>query len=391
MPPTSSESTRRDLLLDLIALSGDFPTSLLDKLDGSEHHTRDEVHKLLGEKLIRRYKGQKPKSLRLTQKCRDMLLANNRNRFCMLLEGSGRKRGQKATKSARRRLHQMAVGFLMMLECGVRVHRDEKAPIFEVYPTEVDMETRERIMRRWTTPCYYSSVEIKYMPLSSRRIQGTRALGLLIPEDPLPNLGSYPYLLFYVESQIANWSSDKETQLASSIFTTLNLWDQHYQHAGAIMIGATMQAFVNLMRIRTISDEKFISIASKSSFSHFHFVPLNGHGKLMLRYLCNQTAKRSLEARIRSEYGDAPEQYKHFQYDAYDAGTDQYVFFGWDMDMKTLANYETGLRVGKHKGLIICLDFQAESYRELLRDIEHLVEYRLLEIDIIKKELLDGT
>ena len=79
--------TQRYQLLELIALSGDFPAELLSRLPGGSTYKESVVKSLKREGLIRTFYRDHLRTYRLTAKAKAQLMAEQPDRFAFYLEG----------------------------------------------------------------------------------------------------------------------------------------------------------------------------------------------------------------------------------------------------------------------------------------------------------------
>ncbi|GHU78928.1 hypothetical protein FACS1894191_0600 [Clostridia bacterium] len=372
MQPT--EQAREDMILELCALAGDFPVSLLDCLSGSKEWSKQTVARLVQQdKLIRRYKHDNIKSLRLTKKGRDLLLRVNRERFCNLLEGAGATRIRQTDLPRRLRFHSMAAVFLMMLDTGVTVHRDEKADIFgkdywERGPTSV--------LKQWSPPCFYISLEIKQQGYETLRIRNTRTAGVLFTE------ALSPYLVYNTCAAPIRWSSISEQKMSGIIEGTLRGWKLPVSDPAGLMFGDSMDTLFRL--INSGGGIKRRSYYVDGTFPDFYFVPISEDGKLMLRLLCSEQARQRIAGRL--SVGLTKPRYTKYVLDAVLDGKS--VLFAWDLNMVRLKYFREGLQYEQDKGIVFCMDFQAPALKSLFGE---LAEIRVIGRDIFAKELRDGS
>lgn len=361
------------MILELCALSADFPASLLDRLTGSSQWTQKTVCQLIKNNMIRRLYKDKLRSLRLTSKGRKTMLEENRERYCMLLDGAGATRFRKADPVTRTRLHRMAGVYLLMLEAGVAVHRDEKADIFRDQHSDADPAS---VLERWSVPCFYSSVEVKTQGDDIIRIKGTRAVGALFTDAPSS------YLVYNTGNLPMRWSEKAEQKLSGVIQGALNDWQIETSEISGIMAGNDMEVLLRLLTSDGGYNNKFYKV--DNAYQIIHFVPIDQNGKLMLRLLCCESAKQRISERLMASF--TPPGHYIFACDAKD--NDRPVLFAWDLDMKKLIRFKQGLETEKENGLVVCMDFQAGI---LQKYFGNLAEIRPLDSELFKKELLNGS
>lgn len=364
---------REDVILELCALSGDFPTSLLGKLSGSYEWTKKTVRQLVNSKLIHRYQKDGIKSLRLTKKARDMLLDYNRERFELLLEGSGLVRAKQTNKLKRLRCHNLAGAYLMMMETGVSVYRDEKAEIFNLRPWDT---LPLSVMEKWSVPCFYSSIEVKTKENEYIRIQNTRAAGVLFCNE------LDTYLVYNTGSSPLKWSEKSEQKLVGVVEGVLTSWKLPVSPTRGIMFGDDMETMLKLLTSDGGNRRQYYRV--DYTFPAMHYIPVDENGKRLLCLICSKDAKRRISKRlgIGLEKPGRP----IYAHDAMDGETS--VLFAWDLDMVKIRSFKDGLALCRERGRVLCLDFQAgilTSYFGNLADIEPLNP------ETFWKGLLDGS
>lgn len=361
------------MILELCALSADVPASLLDKLEGSKRWTKDIVGQLVKDKMIRRYQKDKIKSLRLTKKGRDILLEADRDRFCTLLDGAGAKRFRKTDLPVRIRQHRLAAVYLLMMRAGVAIHRDEKADIFGELPWDANPAS---VLKKWSVPCFYSSVEIKTHGEELNKIKGTRAMGALFTESPSP------YLVYHTGSVPLKWSEKSEQRISGVVEGTLVNWKLRVSKPRGLMIGDDMAVLPKLLTSDGGHRNYYYKV--DDAYTVFNFIPMDQHGNLLLRLLCNEDAKRRINERLMADF--EPAEYHKFHCDALDGNLP--VLFAWDMDMVKLRSYRNGLERNEARGMVLCMEFQADAMREYFGN---LAEIRLLDTEEFRREMFYGT
>ena len=85
--PLPSPDTFPDLLLTLVALSGELPSTLVSRLPGSDSYKAYAVKILKREKLLRTYYHDGLRGLRLTSIAKNLLAARQPDRYLSRLTG----------------------------------------------------------------------------------------------------------------------------------------------------------------------------------------------------------------------------------------------------------------------------------------------------------------
>jgi hypothetical protein len=121
------KSTQAHQLLELIAISGEFPAGALHRLTGANSYKEKLITGLKGEKLIRTHYKNKLRGYRLTTTAKRMLLEENYDRFSFFLEGNVETNLLKSEITRRLRLHRISEVYLTMHNAGEQVPAREKA------------------------------------------------------------------------------------------------------------------------------------------------------------------------------------------------------------------------------------------------------------------------
>lgn len=352
------EEAREDVLLELIALCSDFPYTLLDWLPGSREWTGKIVRALIRDKLIRRYKNNGVTSLRLTKKARTMLLSANYQRFHGLVDGAGELRARKTDIVSRKRTHAIAEALLFLIKTGAVVHKDEKPAIFsEAY------QGGPLILK---SPTFYTSIEVKAQSLDLIRIQSTRAVGVYFT----PSWRTY--LVYNTGNGPLKWSSRSECKLTGAVEGILAQRKVHLQEIKGIMFGDSMQTALELLNSTGGFKRQYYRV--DDTFPALHYIPLNGHGQMVLRLLCEARIQKQLSTRLL--HGMERPAYPRYVCDAIHSG--KVVLLAFTFDFVRLKHFKNGLELFNEQGLVFCFDFQAEVLKSYFGS---LAEIRTLDSD----------
>ena len=165
------KGTRARRLLEVIAVSGEFPAKSISRLPGGISYKETVIRELKKEGLLRVYYKDKLRGYRLGRKAKAALLSANPERFSFYLTGKTDTNLLKNEIARRVRLHRIAETFVAMQNAGVLVFRDEKPKLFTW--SEVPGERLE-------AAAFYSSREMKELGVGTARIKRSRMVGLLL-------------------------------------------------------------------------------------------------------------------------------------------------------------------------------------------------------------------
>ena len=129
-------------ILELIAVSGDLPCSLINRFEYSQRDMYRIIGRLIDAGLIKKYRKDKIASLRITKKGETYLQSSSTGRF-----GDFEKITSKSDKEKRQRLHRIASTYVAMQNAGIKFFKDEKPNVFTAY------EINEHVI---TEPVFYT-------------------------------------------------------------------------------------------------------------------------------------------------------------------------------------------------------------------------------------------
>lgn len=332
--------------MELIALSGDFPDYLLYNLLGNRKYTQECVRKLIQARVIKRYANDGIKSLRLTQKGKDILLTANPDRFLRLNDEKWNHRIWKGDLATRTRLHRISGAYLMMMEAGVSVHPDDKEDLFsgQVIPDSSD---------KWY-PCFYDSLDIKQYEAS--RVKGTRMVGFLLASM------SKGYIVYNTGDTLMRWSSRAECRMTGYVRSILLPYKVPRLIDG-IMLGNGMDAALKLLQSNGGFRNREYMV--DSTFQALHFIPIDFHGINMLKLFSQDGLHHLRQAMFAPEMQDKGS----FLYPSDARLGGHPVLFACSCDLVRIKAFKAGLELFGDSGVVVCFDFQADVLRVFFGDI----------------------
>ncbi len=342
------QSTGGYRLLEMTALTGEFPASSLGMLMGKSRYKEKIITQLKTQKLLKTYYRDGLRSYRLTADGRSFLLAENPARFGPLLEGPPQTRSD---LPHRLRLLQMGEVCLAMKLAEVAVFPDEKAPLFS---TGLSTFANEDSL---LLPAYYSSREVKAIGIEGTKVKNARFCGVLLTEGKV-------YLCYNAGESIMRWEQKSEikTKALIAYLVCRELLPGRYPSNAVqgIVFGASPDTALPLLLNRAGKADRAFRL--DQTFDHFHFVPQNNEGELLIRLLFDD----ALAAKLRSTLSSgllpadpgAPIENDGFEED----GTP--VLFSFDGDLQRLSNLVQMLQLRKSRGAAFCFDFQANALKQ---------------------------
>lgn len=339
--------TQSYLLLELIALSGDFPADLLCRLPGGTSYKETVVKSLKRERLIRTFYRDGLRTYRLTAQAKKLLLAEQPERFSFYLTGNADTNLLKGEITRRLRLYQIATVYTNMRSAGVHIFRDDKPEVFS--PHGCPVATLKE-------PAFYSSREVKDMGLETTKIRGSRMTGILLAP-------SQCYVTYNSGGSVMKW--DSRSELRVKALTQMELCQRRLPgqfrmgSVHALLFGDSMELAQQILTGSNANKQHFFVL--DGNYEHFFYLTNDYHGEVLLRLLCCPDKAAELD-RILMQGLYGREAGWHIEIDAIDSDGEP-VLFGYFFDLPRIVRFQTALELQKRGGTIICFDFQSETLR----------------------------
>jgi len=191
-----NRATQGYQLTELIGLCGEFPADAVYRLGGGREYRQDLITRLKKTGVIKVHYRDKLRGFRLTAKTKQMLLANNPDRFEFYLTGACDTNIIQSDITRRLRLHRIANVLVTMYNADIKVFRDEKPDLFN--PDSDDTEITE--------PSFYGSREFKMIDHDMVKAQNARAVGILLSPDDI-------YIVYNTENYVMKWDPNAEIKI----------------------------------------------------------------------------------------------------------------------------------------------------------------------------------
>lgn len=334
-------------LLELIALSGDFPADLLSRLPGGSTYKESVVKALKKEGLIRTFYRDHLRTYRLTARSKAQLIAEQPRRFSFYLEGNSDTNLLKGEITRRLRLYQLAVVHVNMKLAGVQIFRDIKPEVFSPTGSPVSYVGE---------PAFYSSREVKDIGLEATKIRGSRMAGVLLAPS-----GVFP--VYNNGSSMARWENRSELRVKALLQMELCQRRLHFQYqmndVKAVLFGDSME----------LAYEVFVSGKEKKqnyfifdgNYEHFYYLTNDYYGEVLLRLLCNPSMTAELDRVLGQGLGERIPNW-HIENDAMDQNGEP-VLYGYFFDLPRIARFNAALGLQGKSGTLVCFDFQCDVLR----------------------------
>lgn len=339
-------------LLSLTAISGEFPTSQLNRLPGSPYYLESVITSLKKEGLLRTYYRDRLRGYRLGRKAKFALLNRHPSRFGPYLTGDTDTNHLKSEVSRRLRLHRIAEIYITMDNAGISLYRDEKPQVFSPYGYDEGAIS---------SPAFFSSREVKEMGIDTTKIRSSRFAGILLSSSGI-------FVTYNSGNSLMKWHYQSEMRVKALIWTTLcqqRLCNQFCpDDISGLAFGNTMELAYQMLTSTGGSKHEYFVLGN--SYDHFYYLTANYQGERILALLCNPEKSAELEALLLQGLSGRNTDW-HIEHDAITLDGIP-VLFGYFCDLSRIARFNASLELLECPGLLICFDFQEDALRRYCGD-----------------------
>lgn len=326
---------KKDLLMLLIAVSGELPADMPELIIGSESYAETVITRLKqeGNITVRNRAGCKGYILRARGK--RYMLQNYEADVGYFLQGAIETNHIKTEVEKRIRLHRMSKAWVFHWRMGIPIFQSEKPKLFGGHMGEREGETM----------AYYGSLEFKG---GVDAIKGSRACGILIT-------GESVYIVYHTLSQRMKWAKKMERSMRSWT-EKQNMRNGHICTADAIIIGDTMDFMNELLRSDGGVRKNLFQV--DDVYERYYYLPMSECAVVQMRLLTNQAGGKALQRFL----GGILSKIENREY-AVHAGTDERgcpVYFCYELELHHLIRVKQDIG-WKQQGSILCLDYQREA------------------------------
>lgn len=330
-------------LLELIAVSGEFPTHLIDRIAGGRTYKETVVTTLKRQGFVRTYYRDGLRGLRLTRLAKHSLLSLNPQRFEFSLTGSSDTNHIKSDLPRRQRLHRIAEATITIQNSGSAVFRDEKPYVFSPYwNDDINLEI--------VSPAFYNSREIKEIGTAFVKIKGARSVGVLLtPKDV--------FVVYNLGNALMKWDYKSEMRTKALMKTVLcreRLTGYSGEDIKGLLLADGMELCYEILS--GVGGKQHFLL--DGNYENFYYLTNDYKGERVLATLCNPLLDARLKEILMSDL-EEQDIGLTIENDAFEQdGTP--VLFGFYCDLPRIKRFDTALSLQDKEGVIICFDFQKE-------------------------------
>ena len=337
MNPTQlpAEGTLPLLVLQIIAVSGEFPTAFSSQFPGGSSYIESVIGKLKKDGLLRSYTKNGLRGLRLTASAKRLLLQKYPVDLAPYLTGASETNSLKSEPERRLRLHRMAEALLILHNAQIPSLPWEK-------PSMQDWHSNPSVF-----PVYYSSREFKTLGSLCTKIRNSRMTGVLFTEQAI-------FPIYNMASTFPRWAYNAEIRLKAVLQTDF-CRNAQFAISGIVFGSSPMQipAILNDM-----AQNHFLL---DGSYPHFYFLTLDHFGEIGAIKLCQPDMQEQLNE-ILSENLLPPSPAMPIEHDALEQDGSP-VLFSYLCDLPRLHRFRCALTLHNQTGSILCFDYQTEALR----------------------------
>lgn len=332
-------------LLEIIAISGEIPVSLIKRMPGSESYKGSVITELKRLGLIKVYYRNSIRGLRLTNKAKKELLKSNAQRFTKIFSGNSDTNHIKSDIQRRCRLHRIAEATVTAVNSGCCIYRDEKPDIFSPFAN------RENDYKVISEAVFYNSREIKEMGTSFVKIKGARSVGVLLTAKDV-------FVVYNIGNALMKWNYKSEMR-TKALMKTVLLREYNFGYSSESLKGLILADNMELCFeiLSSESDKQYFLL--DGNYDNFYYLTNDAKGERILSMLCNPATEDKFKRILLSDLIDGEES-SLIENDAFEQdGTP--VLFGFYCDLPRIKRFNTAILLQKKRGVIICFDYQKNA------------------------------
>ena len=331
-------------LLELIAISGEFPTHLIDRVAGGRSYKETVVTALKRQGFVKTYYKDSLRGLRLTSPVKRKLLELNPQRFLFACTGNSDTNHIKGDIPRRLRLHRIAEATVTIQNADIAIFRDEKPDVFSPY---YDEDTDLKI----TKPAYYNSREIKEIGTDFVKIKGARSVGVLLtPKDIL--------VVYNMGNNLMKWDYKSEMRTKALMKTVLCI-ERLTEYSGEDIKGLLLADSMDFCYEILTGDGGKQHFLLDGNYDNFYYLTNDFKGERILATLGNPPLDEKLKSILMSDLFPKDNGLT-IEHDAFEQD-DTPVLFGFYCDLPRIKRFNTALSLQEKSGVIICFDFQRQA------------------------------
>ena len=349
---------KEDVLLRLIAISGELPAGLVGEIVGSESYAAALITRLKKENYISVRNAGGFKGYVLRSKGKRYLLEKYEDDLFFFLSGSAQTNHVKSEPEKRLRLYRMSEVWVFFMKMGIEIFQSQKPDLGNGFE------------KSGKKAVYYGSLEYKE---STDAIKGSRACGVLLTGDTA--------YVVYTMAKRMKWAKKMETAMRTWTERML-LIGGGLRQADSLILGDNMEFLLVLLNSDGGVRKNLYQV--DDVYVRYYYVPRIDNAKVQMELLLTSWKREKLK-KLLTTLVKYPRRKQYALSEGFDKDM-QPIYFCHELDMRHLCRVKQ--EIGwKQQGTIICMDYQANMLKEYFGEE---VRVRELNTDKIMEFLAKG-
>ena len=350
---------KEDVLLRLIAISGELPAGLVGEIVESESYAAALITRLKKENYISVRNAGGYKGYVLRGKGKRYLLERYEDDLSFFLSGSAQTNHVKSEPEKRLRLYRMSEVWVFLWKMGIEIFQSQKPDLGNGFE------------KSGKKAVYYGSLEYKE---SAEAIKGSRACGVLLTGDTA-------YVVYNTMAKRMKWAQKMEMAMRTWTERML-LIGGGLRQADSLILGNTMDFLLELLNSDGGVRKNLYQV--DDVYEHYYYIPRTDNAKVQMELLLTSWKREKIK-NLLATLVKYPRRKQYVLSEGFDKDM-QLIYFCHELDMRHLCRIKQ--EIGwKQKGTIICLDYQANVLRAYFGEG---VRVRELNTDKIMEYLTKG-
>ena len=339
--------TKRDILLKMIAISGELPSYLVCMIIGSPSYAASLITVMRKEGYIHTRAKDGIRGYILTKRAKTYLLNHYETDMRDYLTGASETNHVKSEKEKRLRLHRMSLAWTHFFMQGCLIFPSEKPEIFS-----------EGFFENKQVGTYYGSQELKG---GTDKIKGSRACGLFTKKGAA-------FVVYQTMENLLKWA--KKTEYAMRAWVEGKALRHNLSWGSdAIFLGNSMEFLLQILRSTGGVKNQLFQV--DETYDHYYYVPCLATASVIQTDLIVDGKTSKLFKKFLYTMLDCVEEREFSVHAGYQ--NQQRVYFCYEMELKHLIQVKMELE-RKGNGVVVCLDYQAETLKKYFgEEVEMMV------------------
>ena len=340
---------KEDVLLRLIAISGELPAGLVGEIVGSESYAAALITRLKKENYISVRNAGGFKGYVLRSKGKRYLLEKYEDDLFFFLSGSAQTNHVKSEPEKRLRLYRMSEVWVFFMKMGIEIFQSQKPDLGNGFE------------KSGKKAVYYGSLEYKE---STDAIKGSRA-----------------YVVYNTMAKRMKWAKKMETAMRTWTERML-LIGGGLRQADSLILGDNMEFLLVLLNSDGGVRKNLYQV--DDVYVRYSYVPRIDNAQVQMELLLTSWKREKLK-KLLTTLVKYPRRKQYALSEGFDKDM-QPIYFCHELDMRHLCRVKQ--EIGwKQQGTIICMDYQANMLKEYFGEE---VRVRELNTDKIMEFLAKG-